>query len=215
MTAPTRDATPISNMARSRPMAAAILLALATSTQAAVVCSPEMNLDVPETTEGLYVNFVTGVSGTSEGAVPGFDLDPYAAAGTDPSGQLKFYWGSASTSGAGVVSSGDTYVVLAPGAVIGPDAVFSRAAFTGDTTAWQAGTTGYLGMRFRDEAASGLIVYGWLALSTTAPLGFPATLQGWCYEDSGAAIVIPALPSDEIFVDGFEDANRVAGARSI
>lgn len=188
-----------------RLIAGSILLALCASGQGAVVCSPMTDLDLPATTEGLYVNLVTAVSGTSEGAVPGFDFDPYAAASTNPAGQLKFYWGAESSGGAGVASTGTTYAVLGPGVSIGADNLFTRAAFTGDTTAWQAGTTGYLGTRFRDET-TGLLLYGWLSLSTTSPLGFPATLHGWCYEDSGAAIVTPdPPPSDRIFTDGFEN----------
>ncbi len=58
-------------------------------------------------------------------------------------------------------------------------------------------------MRFRDEISSS-IVYGWLHLTTTAPLGFPATIEGWCYEDSGASIVTPDPRPDAIFADGFE-----------
>jgi hypothetical protein len=179
------------------------MLASVLPVQAAVVCSPMVNLDVPATTEGLYVNFITGVSGLTQSVVPGFDFDPYAAANTNPSGQLKFYWGPSSNGGAGVVSSGDSYAVLGPNVSIGPDSLFTRAGFTGDTSAWLAGTSGYLGMRFLSETP-GIIVYGWLALTTTAPLGFPAMIEGWCYEDSGAAIATPDPRPDAIFADGFE-----------
>lgn len=167
---------------------------------AAEVCSTG-ELAVPATTEGLYVNLVTGISGQSEGSVPGFDIDIYAAASTEPSGQLRFYWGPASNGGAGVAVSGDIYAVLGAGQTIGPDSPFTRAAFAGDTTAWQAGTTAYLGLRFRDEA-SAAIRYGWLRLATTAPLGFPATIGGWCYEDSGGPISTPA--AEVLYADGFE-----------
>lgn len=168
---------------------------------AAEVCFPAVNLDIPATTEGLYVNLVSGLSGQTEGAVPGFDIDVYAAASTDPTGQLRFYWGSASNGGAGVAVIADTYAVLAGGQLIGPDSLFTRAAFAGDTSAWQAGVTGYLGLRFRNETDGG-IKYGWLQLTTTPALGFPATINGWCFEDSGAAISTPASPP--LFADGFE-----------
>lgn len=160
-----------------------------------------VNLAVPATTEGLYVNLVTGQSGTSEASVPGFDVDIYAAASTNPSGQLRFYWGPSSTGGAGVAVTGDVYALLAPGDLIGPASLYTRAAFTGDTSAWQAGAVGYLGLRFRDERDGG-IKYGWMLLGTTAPLGFPATISGWCFEDSGAEIRIP-LPGS-VFANGFE-----------
>ena len=55
-------------------------------------------------------------------------------------------------------------------------------------------------MRFLNESA-GIINYGWLLLTTSAPLGFPATIDGWCYESSGAAITIRTPP---LFANGFE-----------
>lgn len=180
----------------------ALLLGLAAvcgHLDATVYCSAVGGLGVPATTEGLYVNVVSGVSGFTEGSVPGFDIDIYASANSVPSDQLKFYWGSAANGGAGVVSAGDSYAVLSDGQGIGPDSLFSRAAFTGDTTAWQAGASGYLGMRFLNES-TGVINYGWLLLSTSAPLGFPATIGGWCYENGGAAITI----SVPLFANGFE-----------
>jgi hypothetical protein len=186
-----------------RALSLFLLLFAHAQTQAGVVCSPMTNLDVPATTEGVYLNLITGTSGTTEASVPGFDINIYAAASTNPSGQMKFYWGPESTGGAGVASIGDAYAVLGPNVTIGPGSTFTRAAFTGDTSAWQAGTTGFLGMRFRDEG-SATIVYGWLALTTTAPLGFPAMIEGWCHEDSGAEIVTPDGRPDEIFSDGFD-----------
>jgi hypothetical protein len=166
-------------------------------------CFSGIDLNVPATTEGLYVNLVNGLSGQSEGAVPGFDIDIYASANSVPSDQLKFYWGAASTGGAGVASIGDTYAVLNAGEVIGPASLFTRAAFAGDTSGWQAGVAAYLGLRFRNES-NGVIQYGWMRLSTSAPLGFPAIIEGWCYEDSGAAITIPASAEPAVFANGFE-----------
>lgn len=170
----------------------------------AVVCSGPVDLTIPATGEGLYVNLVTGASGGAEGLVPGFDIDPYAAQNSAPVGQLKFYWGPSSNGGAGVVSSGDTYALLQSGDEIGAASSFSRAAFTGDTSAWQAGVTAaYLGARFTNES-SGLINYGWLHLTTSAPHGFPMTVLDWCYEDSGATITIVAPADDDIFCDGYD-----------
>lgn len=167
---------------------------------AALVCMPTAELAIPATTEGLYINLLTGVSAPTEGGAPGFDFDPYAAASTLPADQLRFYWGQSATGNGGVVSAGDSYAVLAPGATIGPGQLYSRSAITGDVSAWLAGVTrGHLGLRFRNEQ-SGQLNYGWIVLSTSAGLGFPATVHGWCFDDSGAAVVIPA---DAIFADSF------------
>lgn len=179
------------------------LVLLCSDAGAAEQCVSGLALEVPATSEGLYVNLVNGVSGQTEASVPGFDIDIYAAVSTVPSGQLKFYWGSAATLGAGVASAGDTYAVLGAGQLIGPESLFTRAAFTGDTSAWQVGVSGFLGLRFRNET-TGTTQYGWMLLSTSATLGFPATINGWCYEDSGAAITTPLPVEPPVFVDGFE-----------
>lgn len=191
------------------PALAALVLFPGAAT-AAVVCHAGVNLAVPQTSEGLYVNFITRTSGLTEGSVPGFDFDPYAAANTVPADQLRFYWGALQSNpdmnNGGVVSSGNTYAVLQPGDSIGPASTFSRAAFTGDTAVWQAGLTGaYLGARFRNETTS-VMNYGWVRLTTTPPQGFPLTVLDWCYEDSGATITIPPPPPDQIFLDGFDAA---------
>ena len=182
---------------------AAAIAACGNSARAEVLCVTGANLAVPQTSEGLYLNLITGVSGTSEGSTPGFDIDIYAAQSTTPSGQLKFYWGPAATGGAGVVTAGDSYAVLVNGEVVGPASLFSRAAFSGDTSAWQAGTMGHLGMRFPNEN-TGVINYGWIRLATSASLGFPAVIAEWCYDDTGAAITTPIFISDFVFDDGFE-----------
>lgn len=181
-----------------------ILMLAPRTVLASLACTPEQNLDVSPSGEGLYINLVTDDSGTAEGDVPGFDFNPYAAQTSDPPNQLKFYWGSPSYGGAGVATSGDVYAVLQAGATIGPDSLFTRAAFKGDTSAWQAGVSdGYLGARFTNEAA-GILNYGWIRLASSAPRGFPLTVVDWCYEDSGAPITIEAPPADNVFCDGFD-----------
>lgn len=189
---------------RSPVFASLALCLVARLAGAEVVCMPEQNIEVPQSGEGVYVNLMTGEHAGAESQVPGFDFDPYAAQNSEPVNQLKFYWGASSNGGAGVASAGDTYAVLAPGDMIGADSLFTRAGFTGDTSAWQAGVAdGYLGVRFKNETTAA-INYGWVHLSTTAPLGFPATILDWCYEDGGGEIAIPEAPSDTIFCDDFD-----------
>ena len=43
--------------------------------QAAIVYSPLLNLAIPVTSPGLYLNIQTGASGTSAAAVPGWDIN--------------------------------------------------------------------------------------------------------------------------------------------
>ena len=191
---------------RQRGFAAILFCLAAGSANAAVVCSPPANIAVPEDSEGYYINLVTGVVAPSEGQTPGFDVEIYAAVNTNPSGQLRFYWGSMTSGNFGLVSAADTYAVLGPNQIIDGNALYSRVAFLSDTSAWQAGTAGYLGVKFKNESNM-LTNYGWMLLTTTAPMGFPISVRGWCYEDTGAGIMTPAVAAEYLFADGFEDAN--------
>lgn len=178
------------------------------------VCMADRSIGIPQDGEGVYINLVTGESAGSEGAVPGFDFDPYAQQTSEPPLQLRFYWGSASNGGAGVASSADTYAVLAEGDTIDAASTFTRMGASGDTSAWRSGIdSGYLGVRFTNEATT-ILSYGWIRLSTTAPLGFPATVIDWCYEDSGAGMTITPIPSDTVFCNGFdgESCSAIAAA---
>lgn len=185
-----------------RALLFAALIAAAPA-HAAEVCFNEQNLSIPATTEGLYINFLTGVHAGTEAGAPGFDFDPYASASTTPADDLRFYWGSSATGNAGVASSGSTYAVLFTGSVVGPSNLFTREGFSGNTSAWTGGVIrGYLGMRFRNEATNA-INYGWVQMTTSAPQGFPMTVHGWCFEDTGAAIAIGPV-SDGVFANGFD-----------
>lgn len=89
--------------------AGCVFALLTAPSRAAIVCMAEQNILIPQDGEGAYINFVSGLHAGSQGAVPGFDFDPYASQASDPVNQLKFYWGSSSNNGAGAVTTGDTY----------------------------------------------------------------------------------------------------------
>jgi hypothetical protein len=75
------------------------------------------------------------------------------------------------------------------GVVVGPAATYATALGTPTTMVdWQAGTTNmYQGIRFTNEVTT-LVTYGWVALTTTGPTGFPATINQFCYQDDATAI---------------------------
>lgn len=155
---------------------------------AAIVCSsPSLALSISPTFDGTYLNLQTGVaSATPEGA-PGWDINPYASGS-----QLAFFW-SASTVGG--VSTGTLYNVLNSGDTIGPAQAYIVFNSGENTVNWQTTQTGkYLGLRFYNENTSA-INYGWMQLNTGAASGFPATVNQYCYDDTGAAITAGALPA--------------------
>lgn len=85
-------------------------------------------------------------------------------------------------------ASGIDFAVLHSGDTIGPDSVVSAGSTL--MTNWIGGTDGYVGIAFYNESTNA-VNYGYLHLTTTAPLGFPAEALDWAYDASGAAITIP------------------------
>ncbi|MBN8726904.1 MAG: hypothetical protein J0H15_04280, partial [Xanthomonadales bacterium] len=153
-----------------------------------VVVSGPINVTIPETIDGLYINFVTGQTSPTE--IPGYDFDPYKG-----SSKLLFYWAGDVIPGAnGGVAATETgpFLVLGSGAVIGPSSTFSASAngANNETSAFLAGVEGYLGVKFLNEA-TGETNYGYVHIRTTAGSGFPATILDYAYDKSGAAITIP------------------------
>lgn len=164
--------------------AGASALFAATAAQADVVytnlsASP---LSITNSIDGIYINIVTGVTGASGTAVPGWDLNPY-----NNNAGLTFY-GAASPSGVlatGTPGTGAESVALSFGALISSAGQFNQFQTRG--TAFQSGGTNYLGFRFLNES-TGATNYGWALISSTATTGFPASILGYAYENTGLSI---------------------------
>lgn len=163
----------------------------AANTEATVITSGPVNINVPNNIDGIYINFVNGATGTSAGAVPGFDFDPYSG-----SGNLLFYWGGTGAPNSGVAgSTTGPYLVLQPGAIIGAASTYSQVANGGnsETAAFLTGVNGYLGVQFLNES-TGIQNFGYVHILTTAGTGFPATILDYAYENNGGSITVPAVP---------------------
>ncbi|MBA8889877.1 subtilisin family serine protease [Dokdonella fugitiva] len=150
-----------------------------------IIDSGQLDLAVPATVDGLYVNWISHATCATNCTGTAFNFDPWLS-----SGNLSFFWPNNATSNeAGVVSSGTTYAVLASGATIGPASTFTAGTATANTSAWRAGVTnGFLGFKFNCPAG---VCFGYAQLTTTSPNGFPMTVNRWWYDNSGAAITIP------------------------
>ncbi len=184
-------------VARHIAMAAATVAAGTAS--ADIIWSGYVNLNIPSTTNGLYLNFANGAYNETGGAgstVPGWDVNPYSSA------NLTFYGGSAQTAVGGpqyVRASGTSGVSnLAPGYVI--DGSVTWATGSAQTTGANAfvfnSDQNLVGFRFFNEA-SGTIHYGWMRISLSGTLqAQPRTLVEYAYESNAltaiAAGVVPA-----------------------
>ena len=163
--------------------------AAAVTTADATIITFNTPIVVPATFAGVYINFGNGVNAPTPAGAPGWDFNPYLA-----TTQLQFFWGTATQGGGVAATTTGPYLGLALGTVVGPASTFSTS-LTG-TTGSPFVTTGtnILGFRFFNEA-TGVVDYGYLSFSTTAPGGFPATVLSWSYDDTGAAITVVPEPA--------------------
>lgn len=177
-------------------VAGAALMGATQKSEAAIVHSGTINLVVPSTTAGFYLNVVTGVSGITPAAAPGWDLNPWS------SSTLQIWANNAASPNDGVIvglGSSTTLVDnLAPGTLIDGTATYGRSSnteTTGATAFLVSSDQNIIGFRFLNEGTA-TINFGWARFSTAATLGAqPRTLVEYAYEDTGAAINAGAVPA--------------------
>ncbi|MGA9335282.1 MAG: hypothetical protein WBV39_13470 [Rudaea sp.] len=194
MYTPTKRFKRFQNTATGALIAASIMTLSSTTAMAAIIDSGVVNIAIPQTTAGVYLNFVTNAQGTSGAAVTGWDFNPYNSnSGTN----LGIYTNPTTQGGirgGGVASAAQPsqYQVLTAGTLVDGTSIFS-SAIQATVPNFTAGVTdGYLGFRFVNEATSA-INYGWIELTTTGPIsGFPATIVRYVYDNTGAGITVGA-----------------------
>jgi len=175
---------------------------------AAIVCNPAA---VAVTLEGLSVNFVTNITGTLKTEPAGWDISLFRGIAEPFVQGLYFFWPNRNGNfdNAGGVGNGDVYAALLAGTPVGPNNsyVLDGSGGTAEPYAnWHVTHSDrYLGVRFFNEATS-TTNYGWVHLVTGPNNGFPATMNGYCYENTGAAISAGATSTlgDLVFLDDFD-----------
>ncbi len=164
---------------------AAALCVCSTSTMAAIVDGTITNLPIPQTTNGVYINVVTGTSAITQAGAVGWDLNPYG--GTT----FGFFWPSTPAASSGGIGAAAAYTVLAVGDTVSPASAFIITTGGTTGTGFRLTQSSYLGFRFFNEA-TGAINYGYARFATTGPNGIPATLVCYRYENTGVAIQVAA-----------------------
>ena len=164
----------------------ALTIPAASTSHAAIVYSGPVNISVPNSIDGIYFNMVTGASGGSGAAVPGWDINPYN------NGAGFTLYGAAAPSGVlatGTPGTGAIALNLAFGTPIAPGGQYNQFQTLG--TQFQGGGNGYLGLTFMNEG-TGVLNYGWVLFNTSAGsgtnVGFPASILGYAYENTGTSI---------------------------
>ena len=177
-------------------LAATALLTLPSVAQAAVIVS-NVSISVPNNIDGVYINVVTGATGASSTAVPGYDINIYN------NGAGVTFYGAASPSGILATGTPGTLAVardLTAGTVIDSTGQYNQFQTVG--TLFQVAGNHILGFRFLNES-TGVEDYGYARITTSSgsgtSLGFPATITQLVYDNSGASLTVagtttPAVP---------------------
>lgn len=149
---------------------------------------------IPFNIDGVYLNVVTGQTGASAAAVPGWDINPYFTGSTSSDPALTFF--SVTTGDlarALVLDLGVNGPNLPNGYFIGPGSPFATGIIDGRPF-HAAG--GFLGFRFTNEA-TGQVNYGWALFSSTGSSPLTAgsiRLLSFAYEDSGSGLAVGFVP---------------------
>jgi hypothetical protein len=157
----------------------------------AVVVTNLTPINVPNTFDGVYINLLTGATGTSGASVPGWDINPYNS-GT----ALSFFWNGTPAGSSGGVATAATagqYIDLPMGSFVSGASTFTAITAAAATVQFQSPGTHYLGFRFFNEATAA-VNYGYLAYQSNGSNGFPGTILGWAYDNSGAGITVSVIP---------------------
>lgn len=165
----------------------------------AVVVTFSTPISVPNTFAGVYINLLTGANGFTPASVPGWDFGPWGS-----SGVLSFFWNGTPAGSSGGVAGSATgpYLDLAAGTTISSASTFAATTASAQAAAFQSAGTHTLGFRFFNEATSA-VNFGYLSMTTSGPSGFPARVNGWSFENTGAAITaVPEASTTAMFAMG-------------
>lgn len=158
-------------------VAGVALMGAAQQSEAAIVYSGVVNLEITSSTNGLYLNVVTGATNqpgsTAGSTVAGWDINPWSSSG------LGFF---VPTGGGYVQSAVNTVANLAPSTLIDAASTFGSGGTT-NIAQWNLNSSNNLfGFKFLGEDA--LTHYGWGRISLSASIASqPRALVEYAYED--------------------------------
>lgn len=181
-------------MRRHLAAAATTAAVMSAAAHAAIVYSGVVNINIPSDGGGVYLNVLTGATGSTIGATPGWDVNVWG------SNDLAFWKGFAPGFGyvRGLGDQANRVDNLGSGTLIDTFQSFDsgNAELTGSTAFLLDSSDNLVGFRFVDES-TGLAHYGWMRLSLDATLfAQPRTIVEYAYESvAGMGILAGATAS--------------------
>ena len=145
----------------------------------AVIYSGLLNLAIPNTFDGLYINFATNVH-TTPSSNAGYDINVYIS-GTS--------WNNFEGGGCTELGAGSTFTDVPGGTLIDAAGAYINGSIFPASYATTPG--GILGFKFLKES-TGQTLFGWVRLilpGTPTANGGPGTLVEYAYEETGGGIL--------------------------
>jgi hypothetical protein len=162
---------------------------------AAIVYSGVVNLPIPASTNGLYLNVVTGANnlpppGTGGSTVPGWDINPWSSTGFG-------LFNPAAPSGGVYVNAtagGTSALNLAPLTLISAASNYGSNSTTNTSQFNLNSDQNIIGFRFQNEANANQIHYGWFRVRFGATVT-DRSLVEYAFDDvAGRGIEAGAVP---------------------
>jgi len=172
----------------------AAMFGAAHQADAGIVWSGIVNINIPSTTDGVYLNVITGQSGSSGGSVAGWDVNPYSAS------NLTFFSPTGGGAVRGFGASSTAVDNLAYLTVIGAGSSFNYGTGSVETTGATAmnlnSSENLIGFRFVNEA-TGATHYGWMRIQFTGTsFSQPRAIVEYAFESTaGASIQAGVIPA--------------------
>jgi hypothetical protein len=169
------------------------LIGTTEQSDAGIIASVNVNIDVPFTFAGVYLDVVTNATSTT-GSFAGYDINPWGTGGAQFFGPFSGgTWASA--------TAGGTPLSLTPGTLVSAATTpwgGSTNAVVNGVNGWALPGDNYVGFRFTNSNTN-VTNYGWLLtrnIAANTSTGAPAsrTIVSYAYEDTGAGINVAAVP---------------------
>lgn len=177
-----------SRLSRHFVASAAIAAASAGVANAAIVWSGPVNINIPATTAGVYLNVVTGVSATSPAGAPGWDINPWSSTGF---GLFNATPGASS----GYLNLGGNLFNLPGGTSIGPGGNFVSLAPATNNPQWNLNSANNLiGFRFLNEAGN-TVHFGWFRVEFGSTITNRSIVEYAFESTPETAILAGAIPA--------------------
>jgi len=158
---------------------------------ATVVYSGAINMVIPTTADGIYMNVQTGAWSSTTTTPSGWDVNPYGTSTTAVS--LLAATGTGYMRNLGTTATAATR--LDAGTVVGPSAFFygtTSATMGSGIGQWAANSSGYLGFKF--TAADNATHYGWMQLSIGANAATRSIVQYAWENIANTSITVTPAP---------------------